>query len=52
MNLDNALIKASHILSRNNIKSSLLDSEILMSKVIKKDRKFIISNLDLEIEKK
>ena len=52
MNLDNALIKASHILSRNNIKSSLLDSEILMSKVIKKDRKFIISNLDLEIDKK
>ena len=51
MNFDNALIKASHILLKNNIESSLLDSEILLSKVMNKDRKFIISNLDLEIDK-
>ncbi len=51
MNLDNALIKANKFLLKNKIKSPLLDSEILMSKVINKDRKFIISNLDLEIDK-
>ena len=51
MNLDNALIKANKFLLKNKIKSPLLDSEILMSKVMNKDRKFIISNLDLEIDK-
>ena len=46
MNFENALLKANRILRENNIKSSKLDSEILLSNVIKKDRKFIILNLD------
>ena len=51
MNLENALNKASQILFKSNIKSSLLDSEILMSKAINKDRGFIISNLKKNINK-
>ena len=51
MNLENALNKASEILFNNNIKTSLLDSEILMSKAINKDRRFIISNLRKNIDK-
>ena len=51
MNLENALNKASQILFNNNIKTSLLDSEILMSKAINKDRRFIISNLRKNIDK-
>ena len=46
MNIQSALIEANKILAKNNIKSSKLDSEILLSKVLKKDRKFIILNLD------
>ena len=46
MNFENALFEANRILRENNIKSSKLDSEILLSNVIKKDRKFIILNLD------
>ena len=46
MNIQSALIEANKILAENNIKSSKLDSEILLSKVLKKDRKFIILNLD------
>ncbi len=52
MNLENALNKASQTLFKSNIKSSLLDSEILMSKAINKDRKFIISNLRKVIDMK
>ncbi len=51
MNIENAISEASKILEKNNIKSPKLDSEILMSEVIKKDRKFIILNLKHEIEK-
>ena len=46
MNIQSALLEANKILAKNNIKSSKLDSEILLSKVLKKDRKFIILNLD------
>tara|TARA_B100001057_G_scaffold422897_1_gene444688 strand:+ start:145 stop:987 length:843 start_codon:yes stop_codon:yes gene_type:complete len=52
MNIENALGNANKILSNNNIRSSKLDSEILMAKVIQKDRKFVILNLKKEIEKK
>ena len=44
INIKKAIKEASTILKINNIKSYLLDSEILMSKAIKKDRKFIILN--------
>ena len=50
MNIQNAIDQANIILRENNIKSSKLDSEILMSKVIKKDRKFVILNLHQELE--
>ena len=45
MNIQFALFEANKILVENNIKSSRLDSEILLSKVLEKDRKFIILNL-------
>jgi release factor glutamine methyltransferase len=52
MNLEVAIQKASKELKNNNIKSALLDSELLMSKAINKDREYIILNLKSEINKK
>ena len=46
MNLQNALFEANRILKENRIKSPKLDCEILLSKVLNKDRKYIILNLD------
>ena len=50
MNILTALNGASEILKKNDIKSAKLDSEILLSKVIKKDRKYLILNLDKELK--
>ena len=44
MNIENAIYEASRILKRNNIKSPILDSELLMSKAILKERDYIILN--------
>ena len=44
MNIDQAIKKASVDLKRYQIKSALLDCEILMSKVLNKSRQFIIMN--------
>ena len=44
MNINNALKEANLILKKNLIESAKLDSEILMSKAIHKDRKYIILN--------
>ena len=52
MIIRNALKEGQKKLQMSNIDSSLLDSEILISKAIKKDRKFVILNLDQEIKKK
>ena len=52
MNLEAVINKACQKLKKNNIKSPLLDSELLMSKVINKDRKFIILNQKKNIDKK
>ena len=49
MNIENAIHKASLDLKQNNIVSSQLDSEILMSNVLKKDRKFIFLNPNKEL---
>ena len=49
MNIDTAIKKASKDLKKNSIRSSILDSEILMSKVLKKDRKFVILNPNKEL---
>jgi len=44
MNIDIAIKEAYQELKKNKISSALLDSELLLSKVIKKDRKFILLN--------
>ena len=44
MNINQAIQEATNLLSKNNIKSSKLDSEILMAKAIKKKREYIILN--------
>ena len=52
MKLQYAIQKANKILREKAILSSSLDSELLMSKVINKERKFVILNLDKQINKK
>ena len=49
MNIEKAIKMASQNLIKKKIKSATLDSEILMSKVLKKDRKFLIMNSNEEI---
>jgi len=51
MNLENAINNGTKILEKNSIKSAQLDSEILMSKVINKERKFIVLNQNKYLEK-
>jgi len=50
MDILTAINGASEILKKNLIKSAKLDSEILLSKIIKKDRKYIILNSDKELK--
>ena len=45
MNIETAITKAYLELKKNNNKTPQLDCELIMSKVLKKDRKFIILNL-------
>ena len=52
MNIKVALKKGQIILRNNNILSAHLDSEILMSKAIRKDKKFVILNSNKEIKKR
>jgi len=52
MKIDTAIQQANIILKKNYIKSSLLDSEILISKVINKTREYIILNLHKEINRR
>ena len=52
MNIQNALKKGQSILIDNNIISAKLDSEILMSQAIRKNKKFIILNLHKPIKKR
>ena len=49
MNIEIAIKSACKELKKNKINSALLDSELLLSKVIKKDRKFILLNLDRKL---
>ena len=51
MNIENTLNHAVKVLSKFNIKSPILDSEILLSKAISKDRKYIILNSNKKINK-
>ena len=52
MNIQKALKKGQSILVENNIISAKLDSEILMSQAIRKNKIFIILNLHKEIKKR
>ena len=52
MKLVAAINNAYKELKKNNIKSALLDSELLISKVINKKREFVILNLEKDIDKK
>ena len=51
MNLEKAINYGTKILRKNFIKSAKLDSEILMSKALDKDREFIIINQNKNINK-
>ncbi len=51
MNIEKAVYEGGQLLKKNDISSFQLDSEILMSKVIKKDRRYIILNSQQSIEK-
>jgi release factor glutamine methyltransferase len=51
MNIQNAIRKGKIILSEKKIKTAELDSEILMSKAINKEKKFLILNFNNEIPK-
>ena len=47
-----AILNANKVLAKNQIKSAVLDCEILMSSVLQKDRKYVILNLDKKLNKK
>ena len=49
MNIQNAIRKGKMILSEKNIKTAELDSQILMSKAINQEKKFLILNFNNEI---
>ena len=50
MDIQSTLKKGQLILIDNNIMSAKLDSEILMSQAIRKDKKFIILNIHKQIK--
>ena len=52
MKINTAIIEGTKILRENNISNPKLDSEILIAKVLKKNREYIILNLDEDIEDK
>tara|TARA_Y100000590_G_scaffold464270_1_gene633312 strand:+ start:184 stop:1026 length:843 start_codon:yes stop_codon:yes gene_type:complete len=52
MNIHQTINKAAKILIKNKIKTPYLDSELLLSKVISKDRDYIILNLKETVSKK
>ena len=52
MNIYAAIKEGSEILKKNDIKYPDLDCEILLAKVIKKQRKYLILNLDKRLHKK
>tara|TARA_Y100000591_G_C21729675_1_gene643341 strand:- start:11 stop:859 length:849 start_codon:yes stop_codon:yes gene_type:complete len=49
MKIDNVIKNAYFVLKNKNIKSALLDSELLLSKAINKSREFIILNLNYDL---
>ena len=52
MNINLAINQGAKILKRNFVNNSQLDSEILMSKIINKDRNYILLNSNKSLDKK
>ena len=52
MNIRQAIFNAYKVLTKNQIKSAGLDCEILLSKVLQKDRKYVILNSDKDLNEK
>ena len=52
MNIHETIKKATKTLKKNNIKTACLDSELLLSKVLRKDRNYILLNSKEIISKK
>ena len=52
MNIQELIHHGSRILKKNDVISYLLDSEILMSKAIQRDRGYIMLNLNKKVDKK
>ncbi len=52
MKIYNAIKEGTEILKKNNIKFPALDCEILLAKALKKQRKYLILNLDKTLNKK
>ena len=52
MNIHKTIKKASKLLKSNNIKTAYLDSELLLSKVLSKDRSYILLNSKEIVSKK
>jgi len=52
MNIRQAILNAHKVLTKNQIKSAGIDCEILLSKVLQKDRKYVILNSDKELSEK
>ncbi len=52
MNIQSAINKAKYLLKDNNIRSPGLDCELLMSKVLKKSRSYILLNLNKDLKKR
>ena len=51
MNINSAIIQGAKVLNERFIKSPYLDSEILMTTVIQKDRKYILLNSKRYLDK-
>tara|TARA_B100000470_G_C19404117_1_gene221238 strand:- start:208 stop:468 length:261 start_codon:yes stop_codon:yes gene_type:complete len=52
MNIQNILNRAIKTLNQFNIKNAHLDSEVLLAKVLNKDRNYIMLNLQEHLDKK
>ena len=52
MNIENTLNNAVKILNKSKIKNSILDSEILLSQAINRDRKYIFLNSKVNLKQK
>ena len=50
MNIQLAITEGAKILKDKFVKNPFLDSELLMSKVVKKDKKYLLLNHDQEVK--